>query len=87
MRFKPFKDDPMMRELHERQAEYAAKVKGMTPEEELAFSRKELLAKLARDGWTLVPVKPGIMRLKRLPKSRIKKPTRTIRKTMTRAKK
>ena len=66
MRYREFKSDPMMRELHERQAEYAAKVKGMTPEEELEFFRKYLRKNLARNGWTLVRVKPGIMRLKRI---------------------
>ncbi|MBI3923105.1 MAG: hypothetical protein HY318_16920 [Armatimonadetes bacterium] len=67
MTYKAFESDPVMHTLHERQAEYAAKVKDMAPEEELAFFRKNLHDRPERNGWTLVSVKPGVMRLQKAP--------------------
>lgn len=76
MKYKVFSSDSMMQTLHERQAEYAAEVKDMTPEEELAYFRRNLHEKLARDGWTLVHEKPGVMRLRKAPLKRKRTPAK-----------
>lgn len=77
----------MMRELHEARRQDYLRFKDVPVEEAMVIRRKELLEKLARDGWTLVEVKPGIMRLQRIRKSKSKKTSNTIRKTTSRAKK
>lgn len=40
---------------------------GRTAKEELAFFSKNLHERLARNGWTLVSVKPGVMRRQKAP--------------------